>query len=191
KRYKVLGDPRFGKTDQVLDPQMAERDNEQGWLSLNGMAKTGEAQYEDYFLSLAGKENTPARTDAIIHYADSHYRNGEVKEAFDFLNTIFETDTLSANLRSLAVHKMAEVDPERSAPALNKAFAMQEEEFPMAAAHGLVFLKGGQYNQLVSSIEGTTPKAKADAIRTLTRSGWEGSAQLGRSGLADPDTVVL
>src|SRR5699024_9277847 len=150
KRYKILGDPRFGKTDQVLDPQMAERDIEQGWLSLNGMAKTGEAQYEDYFLSLAGKENTPARTDAIIHYAHSRYKNGETKEAFDFLNKIFETDTLSAALRSLAVHKMAEVDPARSVPVLSQAFQMQEEGFPMAAAHGLVFLKEDQYKQLAA-----------------------------------------
>lgn len=190
KIYKILGDPRFGKTDQVLNPQLAERDNEQGWLSLNGMARTGEAQYEDFFLSIADGENNPSRTDAIIHYADSRYRKGEGREAFDFLNQIFETDTLSSTLRALAVHKMAEVDPARSVSILNRAFQMEEEEFPIAAAHGLVYLKEDQYGQLASAIGQTSPLAKADAIRTLTRSGWSGSENLARAALADSDTIV-
>lgn len=190
KIYKILGDPRFGKTDQVINPQLANRDNVQGWLSLNGMAQTGEAQYEDYLLALPGEEHNPVYADALMHYADVRSRKGERKEAFDFLKKIYETDSLSTTLRALAVHKMAEVDPAASVPVLQQAFEMENEEYAIAASHGLVYLQAEQYSQLKSSIEQTLPLAKADAIRTLTRSGWDGSISLARIGLSDQDTLV-
>src|SRR5690625_5489352 len=154
------------------------------------MARTGEAQYEDYLLALPGEEHHPSYTDAMIHYADARSRKGEKKEAFDFLKKIYETDSLSTTLRAVAVHKMAEVDPAASVPVLQQAFEMEDEEFAIAASHGLVYLEAEQYSLLKSSIEQTLPLAKADAIRTLTRKGWDGSVSLARDGLSDADTVV-
>src|SRR5690625_7311496 len=85
---------------------------------------------------------------------------------------------------------MSEVDPYASVPVLQHAIEMENEEFASAASHGLVYLEAEQYSLLKSSIEQTLPLAKADAIRTLTRKGWEGSVSLARDGLSDADTLV-
>src|SRR5690625_7978783 len=86
---------------------------------------------------------------------------------------------------------MSEVDPYASVPVLQHAIEMENEEFASAASHGLVYLEAEQYSLLKSSIGQTLPLAKADAIRTLTRKGWDGSVSLARDGLSDADTLMI
>lgn len=190
KIYKILSDERFGKSNQVLNPRLADSETEMGRLVLKGMAESGDPGFEEYFMEIAEGEPNSVAIDEIVRYGASLKQKGNEAEARDFLNKIFHNEDLNPGLRALAVKKLAEVDPAGSAEAVKLAFNAENPRINMAAAHALQYLAQNQYGSLTAAVNQTSPAALASSIRTLTRSGWSGSARVAETNLNHADTLV-
>lgn len=188
KIYKVLADPRFGMQDRVLNPSMANSQGTLGQLILNGLAESGDVKFVDYFVDLAANDPDPVELDAIIKFGHSLAENGKQEEAVRYLKNILKNE--NQKLQALGTYQLARVAPDKAIAEVKAAFASGHEESAVAAAHALSFINSGQYDALVSSIEKSTPAARADAIRVLTRQAWAGSEDLVRSGMKSSDTLV-
>ncbi len=188
KIYKILTDARFGRQDKVLNTGMANSREELGKLILKGIAESGDAKYTEYFSDMASDEPDPVEMDAIMKYGSALAKKGHQSEAVSYFKNILKND--NQTIHALATYELARIAPDQSIAEIKSAFASDNTEVAVAAAHSLSFLKPSQYESLVSSIENAPAVAKADAIRILTREGWSGSEGLVRNGLKSPDSLV-